>query len=240
MKQILLTGDSKGVGIVTLLKLLESGYRVVGISRSYNESQQKIKTDYDDMYHHITFDLSKVGDIAELYKTQLKYFGKFDGFVNNAAVAYDDIITNMNADKLTFMYNVNVLSPMILVKYMIRNSLLTKHPLDIVHISSISAHTGYKGLSMYASTKSAIEGFSKNTAREWGANGIRSNVVCPGFMDTDMSSSLSNEQKSRIFNRNSRKREITTSDVANTIEFLLSESSGGITGQIIHVDNGTI
>lgn len=240
MKQVLLTGDSRGVGMITLIKLLESGYRVVGISRSYNESQQQIKEYYDDMYHHITFDLSKVEDIADLYKTQLKQFGKFHGFVNNAAVAYDDIITNMNVDKLSFMYNVNVLSPMLLVKYMIRNSLLTKTPLDIVHISSISAHTGYKGLSMYASTKSAIEGFSKNTAREWGTNGIRSNVVCPGFMDTDMSSSLSKEQKSRIFNRNSRKREITTGDVANTIEFLLNESSSGITGQIIHVDNGTI
>jgi len=93
---------------------------------------------------------------------------------------------------------------------------------------------------MYASTKSAIEAFSKNTAREWGTMNVRSNVVCPGFMDTDMSSTLSDEQKSRIFNRNSRKKEITTTDVAHTIEFLLSEKSKGITGQIIHVDNGTI
>ena len=138
------------------------------------------------------------------------------------------------------MYKVNVFSPMMLTKYMLRDMLLNKTQGSIIHISSISAHTGYKGLSMYASTKGALEAFSKNTAREWGSLGIRSNVVCPGFMDTDMSSSLTEEQKSRIFNRNSRKKEITTLDVANTIEFLLNPNSSGITGQIIHVDNGTI
>ena len=240
MKQILLTGDSRGVGLSTLKTLLGAGYKVIGISRTNNVDLDNLKSKYGDMYHHINYDLSDVSGLFDLYKNTLKPFGKFDGFVNNAAIAYDDIITNINVEKLTLMYNVNVLSPMVLVKYMIRNSLLTKSNLNIVHISSISAHTGYKGLAMYASTKSAIEGFSKNTAREWGANGVRSNVVCPGFMDTDMSSSLSDEQKARIFNRNSRKKEITTIDVAHTIEFLLNKKSEGITGQVIHVDNGTI
>lgn len=240
MKQILLTGDSRGVGLSTLKTLLSAGYKVIGISRTNNTDIDNLKSQYDDMYHHINYDLSDTNGTFDLYKNILKPFGKFHGFVNNAAIAYDDIITNINVEKLTLMYNINVLSPMMLVKYMIRNSLLTKSNLNIVHISSISAHTGYKGLSMYASTKSAIEGFSKNTAREWGSNGVRSNVVCPGFMDTDMSSSLSDEQKARIFNRNCRKKEITTTDVAHTIEFLLNKKSEGITGQVIHVDNGTI
>jgi 3-oxoacyl-[acyl-carrier protein] reductase len=240
MKQILLTGDSRGVGLSTLKTLLSTGYKVIGISRTNNDDLDSLKSEYGDMYHHINYDLSDVDGLFELYKNTLKPFGKFDGFVNNAAIAYDDIITNINVGKLKKMYDVNVMTPMVLTKYMIRNSLLTKTNLSIIHISSISAHTGYKGLAMYASTKSAIEAFSKNTAREWGTNRVRSNVVCPGFMDTDMSSTLSDEQKSRIFNRNSRKKEITTIDVAHTIEFLLSEKSKGITGQIIHVDNGTI
>lgn len=240
MKQILLTGDSRGVGLSTLKTLLSKGYRVIGISRTNNDDLDSLKSEYGDMYHHINYDLSDVDGLFDLYKNTLKPFGKFDGFVNNAAIAYDDIITNINVEKLKKMYDVNVMTPMVLTKYMIRNSLLTKTNLSIIHISSISAHTGYKGLAMYASTKSAIEAFSKNTAREWGTNRVRSNVVCPGFMDTDMSSTLSDEQKSRIFNRNSRKKEITTTDVAHTIEFLLSEKSKGITGQIIHVDNGTI
>ena len=240
MKRILVTGDSRGVGLVTTKLLLERGYQVVGISRTTNGELDILKNQYGDQYHHINYDLSDVDGVVDLYKSHLKPLGEFHGFVNNAAIAYDDIVTNINSEKLSHMYRVNVMTPMLITKYMIRNSLLRKCDLSLIHISSISAHTGYKGLSMYASTKSAIEGFSKNTAREWGTMNVRSNVVCPGFMNTDMSSTLSDEQKVRIFNRNSRKKEIQTSEVATTIEFLLNDDSSGITGQVIHVDNGTI
>ena len=93
---------------------------------------------------------------------------------------------------------------------------------------------------MYASTKGALEAFSKNTAREWGSLGIRSNVVCPGFMDTDMSSGLNDKQKQKIFNRNSRRIPVVVDDIADTVNFLVSDESNGITGQVMHVDNGTI
>jgi 3-oxoacyl-[acyl-carrier protein] reductase len=132
------------------------------------------------------------------------------------------------------------MSPIMLTKYMIRQSLLTKKDLSIVHISSVSTRTGYKGLSMYASTKGALEAFSLNTAREWGSKGVRSNVVSPGFMDTNMSSSLTDEQRNKIFKRNSRLKELQTSEVAKAVSFLISEVSSGITGQVLNVDNGTI
>jgi len=225
MKTILLTGDSKGVGL-TIKKLLnKKGYKVIGISRNSED---------------ISYDLSNVDKIKDLYNTQIKPLGPIHGFINNAALAYDDIITNLSPSKLEAMYKVNVFSPMVLTKYMLRDMLLHKTKGSIVHISSISAHTGYKGLAMYASTKGALEAFSKNTAREWGVLGIRSNVVCPGFMDTNMSSSLNDQQKSKIFSRNCLKKELNIVDVANTVEFLLSNNSQGITGEIIHVDNGTI
>ena len=185
----------------------------------------------------------KVEEIKELYKKKLRPLtkkGGIIGFVNNAAIAYDDIITNLNVVSLEKMYNVNVFSSMMMTKYVIRDMLLNKNKGSIVHISSISAHTGYKGLAMYASTKGAMEAFSKNTAREWGAVGVRSNIVCPGFMDTEMSSTLTEDQKNRIFNRNSRKIPVEVIDVAETVSFLIGEKSKGITGQILHVDNGTI
>lgn len=225
MKNIILTGESRGLGLSIKNVLINKGYRVIGISRNSSDIQ---------------YDLSDVGGVKDLYINKIKNFGPIHGFVNNAALAYDDIITNLSSDQLEHMYRVNVFSPMMLTKYIIRDMLLNKTQGSIVHISSISAHTGYKGLAMYASTKGAIEAFSKNTAREWGPLGIRSNVVCPGFMDTDMSSSLTEDQKYKIFNRNSRKREITTYEVANTVEFLLNSESSGITGQIMHVDNGTL
>jgi len=93
---------------------------------------------------------------------------------------------------------------------------------------------------MYASTKGAIEAFSKNTAREWGETGIRSNCVVAGFMETEMSKKLSEDQKLRIYNRTSLKKETDKKSVINMIEFLISEDSSSITGQNMFVDSGTI
>lgn len=93
---------------------------------------------------------------------------------------------------------------------------------------------------MYASSKGALEAFSKDTAREWGQLGIRSNVVVPGFMETTMSSSLTEEQKDRIYKRTSLKSATSVYSVAETVAFLLSDKACGITGQNVHVDNGTI
>jgi len=225
MKNILLTGDSKGLGENIKRKLLDSGYNVIGLSRSSCDIQ---------------YDLSNVDGIKNLYLEIIKERGPIHGYINNAAFAYDDIITNLNSDRLMEMYKVNVFSPMMLTKYVIRDMMLNKTHGSIVHISSISVHTGYKGLAMYASTKGSLEAFSKNTSREWGRMGIRSNIVCPGFMDTDMSSSLNDDQRNKIFKRNSRQKELTTEEVSSTVKFLISDESTGITGQIIHVDNGTI
>jgi 3-oxoacyl-[acyl-carrier protein] reductase len=155
-------------------------------------------------------------------------------------MAYDDIVTNLNLDSLENMYMVNVFTPMMLTKFVIRQMLLHHTKGSIVHISSISVHTGYKGLSMYASTKGALEAFSKNTAREWGEVGVRSNCLVAGFMETEMSSSLSDNQKNRIYQRTSLKKPVDVNSVAETIKFLLSDDSKSITGQNINVDNGTI
>jgi len=225
MKNILLTGDSKGLGENIKSHLKDSGYNVIGLSRSSDDIQ---------------YDLRNVDGIKDLYLNILKERGPIHGFINNAAFAYDDIITNLNSNKLIDMYNINVFSPMMITKYVLRDMILHKTKGSIVHVSSISVHTGYKGLAMYASTKGSLEAFSKNTSREWGRMGIRSNIVCPGFMGTNMSNSLNEDQREKIFKRNSKQKELTVNEVSSTINFLISNESSGITGQIIHVDNGTI
>jgi 3-oxoacyl-[acyl-carrier protein] reductase len=244
MGAVLVTGDSRGVGNSIVSVLLSEGYKVVGLSRTTTKEIELLQSEFGkDKYLHIDFDMSNPEKIKELYKKQLRPLtnqGGIIGYVNNAAIAYDDIISNLNIEPLEKMYKVNVFSPMMLTKYVLRDMLLNKNAGSIIHISSISAHTGYKGLAMYASTKGAMEAFSKNTAREWGATGIRSNVVCPGFMDTEMSATLTDDQKDRIFNRNSRKTPVEVIDVAETVTFLVGQKSKGITGEIIHVDNGTI
>lgn len=240
MKTILITGVSKGLGLELLKSLLKDGNIVYGISRSYNDELKYLKEIYGSNFVYLEYDLSLKETIQELSKYILKNKIKFDSFVNNAAMAYDDIITNANFDKLDIMFKTNVLNPIMITKLILRNFILNKIEGTIIHISSISAHTGYKGLSMYASTKGALEAFSKNTSREWGEKGIRSNCIVAGFMETEMSKTLSNEQKQRIYNRTSLKKETSKESVVETIKFLINDSSKSITGQNIFIDSGTI
>lgn len=238
---ILVTGCSRGVGLEICKVLLLQGNIVYGVARSYTDELKALQNNYPNNLFFKSIDLADVENANKnVFKEFITNKIKLDGYVNNAAMAYDDIITNINIEKLEEMYRVNVFTPMILTKYAIRNMLFNKTKGSIVHISSVSAHTGYKGLAIYASSKGALEAFSKNTAREWGELGIRSNVVVPGFMETSMSSTLSDKQKDRIYNRTSLKKPTNINSVAETVLFLLSNKSISITGQNIHVDNGTI
>ena len=237
----LVTGCSRGVGLEICRVLLEQGHTVYGIARGFSNEFQQLQ---EENQEHLFFKSIDLSDSENVRKSVFKEFIsnklRLDGFVNNAAMAYDDIITNLNLEKLKAMYAVNVFTPMMITKYAIRNMLLHHTQGSILHISSISAHTGYKGLAMYASSKGALEAFSKDTAREWGELGIRSNVVVPGFMETSMSSTLTDEQKDRIYKRTSLKKPTCIRSVAETVSFILSDKAASITGQNIHVDSGTI
>lgn len=238
---VLITGISKGLGLKTSESLLRNGWTVYGISRSKTEELNELLLQYPDKLKWLQYDLGVAEKIRQMiFKDWIGLDTPIHGLVNNAAMAYDDIVTNLNLDSLEKMYQVNVFTPMMLTKFVIRQMLLHHTKGSIVHISSISVHTGYKGLSMYASTKGALEAFSKNTAREWGEIGVRSNCLVAGFMETEMSSTLSENQKNRIYQRTSMKQPVDVNSVVETIRFLLSDDAKSITGQNIHVDNGTI
>lgn len=240
MQWIIVTGDSGGLGSAIAIRILEDGsYGVIGISRKENDTVRSISERFTN-YRHINYDLSDVEGIKDLYKKQIKPIGVIYGLVNNSAMAYDDIVTNANAVRLSNMFDINVMSAIMLTKYAIRDMLLHNVKGSLVHISSVSAHTGYKGLSMYAATKGAMEAFSKNVAREWGIKGIRSNVVAPGFMETNISAKLTDEQREKIYQRTSLKRATEIESVAETVYFLLSDKANSITGSVINIDNGTV
>lgn len=238
---VIVTGCSRGVGLEICKVLLERGDTVYGIARSCPDDFKALQDKYKEHLFFKSVDLSDSENIRDvIFKDFCGNEVVIDGYVNNAAVAYDDIVSNLNLNRLKAMYNVNVFTPMMMTKNVIRNMLLHHTKGSIVHISSISVHTGYKGLAMYASTKGALEAFSKNTAREWGGLGIRSNVVVPGFMTTSMSSTLTEDQRNKIYARTSLKSATSIRSVAQTVAFLLSEKAESITAQNIHVDNGTI
>lgn len=243
MKNVLLTGASRGLGLQICKTLLESGqYCIYATSRTKSqEFESLLKTFPERLFY-------KAADLSDAVSAKNALFADdfishkitLSGFVSNAAIAYDDLVSNLDISRTSDIFAVNVFTPMLLVKYAVRNMILNKVLGSIVHISSISAHTGYKGLAMYAATKGAIEAFSKNTAREWGQKGIRSNCVVCGFMQTDMSASLTGEQKDKIYKRTALKEPTCPQSVAKTVEFLLGETSKSITGQNLFVDSGTI
>lgn len=238
---ILVTGVSKGVGLEITTVLLRQGYIVYGISRSKPDEVSGLLSRYPNKFYHLKYDLEDVSNVSGIvFKQFINNKIPLHGFVNNAALAYDDIISNLNENKLEKMFRVNTFSPMMMTKYVIRNMIVNRVKGSILHLSSISVHTGYKGLAMYAASKGALEAFSKNTAREWGEKGIRSNCIVAGFMETGMSATLSDDQKNRIYNRTSLKQPTNINSVAETISFLLSEKAISVTGQNIFIDNGTI
>jgi 3-oxoacyl-[acyl-carrier protein] reductase len=240
-KNVMVTGCNGGLGLGIVRHLIQSKkYFVIGMGSkpNFNEELTEFITDGEMIYFPL--DLSAPQDIQDFFLSKIKKIGPIYSLINNAAAAYDDLCSNADLTELENMFKVNTFSPIMLSKYAIRNMLLHETKGSIVHISSISAHTGYKGLSMYAASKGAIESFSRTVAREYGSRGIRSNCIVPGFMETGMSESLSKDQKQRIYNRTSLKSSTSLNSVALLVLTLLSDESESITGSTMHVDSGTI
>lgn len=240
-KNILVTGVSQGLGLAIAESVAAAGWSVYGVSRSHSSAYAALQGKFPGRMHFHAFDLAGVDRVKDdLFAEFLPFGTPLHGLVNNAATAYDDLVSNLNAAKLRAMFELNVFAPMMLTKCAIRHMLFNRIAGSIVHLSSISAHTGYKGLAMYASTKGALEAFSKNVAREWGERGIRSNCVVAGFMETPMSGSLNTEQRQKIHRRAALKTATSLASVASTVVHLLGPGSASITGQNIFVDAGTI
>jgi 3-oxoacyl-[acyl-carrier protein] reductase len=240
-RHILVTGVSRGLGLAVARHALQAGWRVSGVSRTNSTEFAALQSEHRERARFFSFDLGSAEAVkAGLFEKFLPFEMPLHGYVNNAGVAYDDLVTNIDLARLRAMFEVNVFAPMNVVKYAIRHMLFNRVPGAIVHVSSVSAHTGYKGLAMYAATKGALEAFSKNTAREWGERGIRSNCVVAGFMETAMSAALTEEQRAKIFGRTALRGAASVDSVAAAVVFLLGESAGSITGQELFVDAGTI
>lgn len=240
-RHILITGVSRGLGLAVARAVLAQGWHVHGISRSRSPAVVELVTLHPERFHFLAADLAQAETVAgPVFENLVPIGTPLHGVVHNAAVAYDDLVTNLESERVRAMFEVNVFAPMILTKFAIRRMLVERTRGSIVHVSSISVHTGYKGLAMYASTKGALEAFSINTAREWGERGIRSNCVAAGFMETEMTMKLNAEQRESIARRAGLKQLTAPDAVAATVVFLLGEGAAAITGEVVRVDSGTL
>jgi 3-oxoacyl-[acyl-carrier protein] reductase len=241
MRNVIVTGGSRGLGLGVARKLTETGYRAIAVARKQNSelvaAMKEAEATNPGSFHFVSFDLGEIEGIPALVKALRKDFGPIYGLVNNAGMSFDGALALMPTSQIEQLVRVNTLSPMVLTKYVVR-SMMADGGGRIVNMASITAFTGYSGLSVYGATKASIIGFSRSMAREVGSMGVNVNSVAPGFIETDMTHGLKNEQRQQIERRSALKRLADIDDVANAVEFLLSDKAKNITGTVITVDAG--
>lgn len=241
LRNVLVTGASRGLGLGIARRLSGAGYQVIALARSRSkqvaEAIAEAERGSEAPLHFASFDLGKVDEIPQLIKNLRKQFGPLYGLVNNAAVGHDGALAMMHNSKIEELVRLNTLSPIVLTKYVVR-SMMSEGSGRIVNVASIIGFTGYSGLSAYAATKASMIGFTRSLAREVGRLGINVNAVAPGFLDTDMTHGLAGEQRQRVIRRAALKRLADVEDVANAVAFLLSDSARNISGTVLTVDAG--
>jgi 3-oxoacyl-[acyl-carrier protein] reductase len=188
--------------------------------------------------HFRAFDLNDIGALPALVKELRGQFGALNALVNNAGIGTSGVLAIMPDSMTEQLLRLNVQSPITLTKYVVRSMMADRSGKRIINIASIVASTGYRGLSVYAASKAALIGFTHSLARELGPLGITVNAVAPGFIDTELTRDLKDVQRDQIIRRSALQRLPEISDVADTVEFLLSDKASNITGTVVTVDAG--
>ena len=236
LRNVIVTGGSRGLGLAIARLLACRGYRVLAIAR--NPSAELAQPSQPGSMEFVPFDLGNIEKIPALVKKLHKDFGPIYGLVNNAALGTDGALAMMPISQIETLLRLNTLSPIVLTKYVVRH-LMADGGGRIVNVASITAFTGYRGLSVYAATKSSMIGFTKSLAREVGRMGVNVNAVAPGFMNTEMTRSMDSKRRDQIMRRSALQRFPEVQDVAESVEFLLSDKAKNITGTVLTVDAGT-
>jgi 3-oxoacyl-[acyl-carrier protein] reductase len=241
MRNIIVTGGSRGLGLGIVRRLTEDGYCVVGIARQMNEqlasTMEQAEHSHAGSLHFIPFDLANIQDIPDLIKKLRKDFGPIYGLVNNAAMGLDGALAIMHNSQIEHLIRLNTLSPLVLTKYVVRH-MMADGGGRIVNVASIIGFTGYSGLSVYGATKASMIGFTRSLAREVGRLGVNVNAIAPGFLDTEMTQELEGERREQVVRRSALRRLADVEDVADAIEFLLGPKAKSITGTVLTVDAG--
>ena len=234
-KLVVVTGVSGGLGSSIVQTLLDANFEVIGVSR--REPKLNLTENQKSSFTFIAHDLAEIDNLPKLVKKIKESKKNIYGLVNNAAIGKDGILPTIHNRDIHYQITLNLTSPIILTKYLCREMLLAREG-RIINISSIIANSGYRGLSVYAATKGGLESFTRSLARELGTYGITVNCIAPGFMVTEMTSTLSVKDLERIKNRSALKRFPSVLEVSSSVKYLLAEESTGITGSVITVDAG--
>lgn len=236
MRTVIVTGCSRGLGLAICRRLVEDGYRVIGLGRSAGDFAALAQSHPEQAIYE-EFDVSDVAAIPDRVRALNKTYKPIYGLVNNAGIGLDGVLATMHASDIAKVMATNLVGPITLTKYVSR-TMLPRGEGRIVNISSIIAGTGFHGLSVYAATKAGLEGFTRSLSRELGKAGITVNCVAPGFMETEMTEGLGGSKLDSI-RRRAPLGLPSLAAAAGAVAYLLGPDGASSTGSIITVDGGS-
>ena len=237
-KIVLITGANRGIGHSIMSAFINAGYIVVGTSRS-DDGVKKINDTIGDPSKGcgVKMDVTSENDIQSANKLIRDKFGITTILINNAGVTKDNLLMRMSSEEWNDVIDTNLNSLYRVTKEFIREMMKQKTG-RIINISSVVGMSGNAGQSNYSSSKSAIYGFTKSLAKEVASRNITVNAISPGFIETDMTDKLSDEQKQAIISAIPLSRMGSAKDIADITLFLASDSASYITGENINVNGG--
>ena len=238
-KLVLVTGASRGIGQAIALTLGKAGATVIGTATSDEGASNitQIFAENNILGKGMMLNVTNNEQISEFLKSVSKEYGSVDILVNNAGITRDNILVRMKEDEWDDIINTNLSSVYKMSKAVLRG-MIKKRSGRIISITSVVGAMGNAGQSNYAAAKAGIMGFTKSLAREVGVRGITVNAIAPGFIQTDMTDKLPEDQKVALASQIPMARLGTVDEIAQSVLFLASDGGSYITAQTLHVNGG--
>ena len=236
----LVTGGSRGIGKAIVWALAREGAKVAFVYRSNREAADRLVSDLAlDQHEAVPFqaDVQRKEDADRVVQDVLKQWNKIDILVNNAGVIHDGLLATMKSEQWQQVLDINLTGVFNFCQAVTRTMMSARYG-RIVNMSSVAADVANPGQANYAASKGGIEGFTRCIAAELARRGITVNAVAPGFIETDMTSSVRNVAGSQIQKKIPVRRLGQPEDVANAVLFLASDQASYITGHVLRVDGG--
>lgn len=236
---VVVTGGSRGLGAGIVQSYLDSGDTIATCARSRTPEIDRWADDpaLAGRFLFREVDLSNRDQCAAFVKDVITEWNVIDVLVNNAGVARDGILATASDDDVDTVIDLNLKGTLTMSKLVSRR-MLARGQGSIVNISSVVGLSGYRGLAVYSATKAAMDGMTRALARELGSRGITVNSVAPGYLRTEMSHGLDDDQLQQIIRRTPAGRLGEPADIARIVQFLTAPENDYITGQVIVADGG--